>query len=217
MGTIVCCSAQGFTRLLAGRAVQGVGGGGIVVLTLVVMTDIVPLRQRPKYNALIQLAWAFGTITGPLIGGLIAQHTTWRWVFYLNFPFCGVGLALIFLTVRLQTQRTSLKQKIIRVDWIGGFIFTASMTSFLIGITWGGLQFPWSSFRTIVPLVLGAVGTLASFAWEVWGTKTPFLRLFLFNSRSAVLAYACSLLQGLLVSRILRNQVSLSNGAQLAV
>lgn len=205
VGTIVCCTANDFTGLLAGRAVQGVGGGGIVVLTLVVMTDIVPLRQRPKYNVLIQISWAFGTITGPLIGGLIVQHTTWRWIFYLNLPFCGAGLVLIPLVVRLKTERTSLMQKIAQVDWIGGFVFTASLTSFLIAITWGGIQFAWSSYRTIVPLVLGAIGVLAALAWEVWGTKTPFLRVFLFNSRSAVLAYSCSILQGLLVSSILPN------------
>lgn len=180
--------------------IQGIGGGGIVVLTLVVMTDIVPLRQRPKFNSIVMMAWAFGTITGPLIGGLIVQHTTWRWIFYLNLPFCGVGLVLISLVVRLETERTSLKQKLAQVDWIGGFVFTAGMTSFLIAITWGGIQFAWNSFRTIVPLVLGAVGVLSSLAWEVWGTKTPFLRVFLFNSRSAVLAYSCAILQGFLVS-----------------
>ena len=163
------------------------------------MTDIVPLRQRPKYNAFNMLAWAFGTITGPLIGGLIAQHSTWRWVFYLNFPFCAMGLALVPLVVNLKTERTSLKLKLARIDWTGGFLFIGSMTSFLIAITWGGVQFPWSSFRTLVPLVLGAVGICVAFAWEIWGTKLPFLRLYLFNSRSAWLAYACTLLQGLLV------------------
>lgn len=200
VGTIVCCAAKNFTELLAGRAVQGIGGGGIVVLTLVVMTDIVPLRQRPKYNGLIQLAYSFGTITGPIIGGLIAQHTTWRWIFYINFPFCGCGLVMVPLVVNLKIERTSLKEKFIQTDWFGGFIFTASMISFLIAITWGGIQFAWSSHQTIVPLVLGVVGVLLALAWEVWGTKTPFLRVFLFNSRSAVLAYACAVLQGFLVS-----------------
>ena len=171
------------------------------MMVLVILTDIVPLRQRPKYNAFIQLAWAFGTISGPLVGGLIAQHTTWRWVFYLNFPFCGLGLALVPLVVKIKAERTSLKHKLARIDWTGGFIFTGSMTSFLMAITWGGVQFRWSSFRTLVPLIIGVVGVSVAFAWEIWGTKTPFLRLYLFNSRSACLAYACALLQGLLVSQ----------------
>ena len=200
VGTIICCLANDFTQLLAGRSVQGIGGGGIIVLVLVIMTDIVPLRHRPKYNVFITLAWGLGYILGPLIGGLFAQHTTWRWIFYLNFPFCAAGLVMIPLVVKLQTERTSLKHKLGQVDWIGGIIFTASMTSFLVAITWGGVQFAWSSFRTLVPLIVGVFGVIVALAWEIWWTKTPFLRLFLFNSRSAVLTYFMALLQGLLVS-----------------
>jgi MFS family permease len=78
VGTVICCVASNFTQLLAGRSVQGIGGGGTLSLGLVIMTDIVPLRQRPTYNGIIQVAWAVGTITGPLIGGLFADHSTVR-------------------------------------------------------------------------------------------------------------------------------------------
>lgn len=78
VGSIVSGTAQGFIALLAGRAVQGIGGGGITALTYVIFTDVIPLRQRPAYIGLIQLVWALGGIIGPVIGGLIAQHTTWR-------------------------------------------------------------------------------------------------------------------------------------------
>lgn len=199
VGTIVCCTADDFTHLLAGRSVQGIGGGGIIVLVLVITTDIIPLRQRPKYNGLIQIAWAFGTITGPLIGGGIVKHTTWRWIFYLNFPFCAVALVLIPLVLKLKTETSSLKSKLARVDWIGGILFIASLTSFLIAITWGGVQFEWGSYQTLVPLILGVFGLCLTLAWEGWLAKVPFLRLFLFNSRSAILAYICCILQGLLV------------------
>ncbi|RAL67377.1 hypothetical protein DID88_008133 [Monilinia fructigena] len=122
--------------MLAGRSVQGIGGGGIIVLVLVIMTDIIPLRQRPKYNSLVQIAWAFGTITGPLIGG---------------------------------------------------------------AITWGGVQFEWGTYQTLVPLILGAFGLCLTVAWERWLAEKPFLRLFLFNSRSSILAYICCILQGFLM------------------
>lgn len=165
------------------------------------MTDIVPLRQRPKFYGIIQAAWALGTVIGPLIGGLFAQHTTWRWVFYINFPFCGFGLVIVPLVVRLRIKKSSFASKVARVDWIGGFLFIASITSFLIAISWGGSQYAWGSFRTLVPLILGAIGTLASLVWERFA-KEPFLRKSLFNSWSAIIAYTSAAFQGLLVREV---------------
>ena len=167
---------------------------------MVIFSDIIPLRQRPKYWSIIQITWAFGTITGPLVGGLFAQHTSWRWVFIINLPFCALGLVIVPLVVRLQSRRSSVKEKLLRVDWFGGFIFVASFTSFLMGLTWGGVQFPWSSFQTLVPLVLGALGIVATFAWEMWGARQPFIRLLVFDSLSTVAIYFCAMMQGLLVS-----------------
>lgn len=189
-----------------GRCIQGVGGGGIIALSLVIMTDIVPLRQRPKFYGIIQAAWALGTVIGPLIGGLFAQHSTWRWVFYINFPFCGFGLVVVPLVVRLRIKKSSFASKIARVDWIGGFLFIGSLTSFLIAISWGGAQYTWSSFRTLVPLIIGAIGIIASLVYERFA-KEPFLRHTLFRSPSAIIAYVSAAFQGLLVCEILSNIV----------
>lgn len=202
VGTLICCLANDFTQLLAGRSVQGVGGGGIIVLVLVITTDIIPLRQRPKYNVVLQLSWAAGTVSGPLIGGVIAQNTTWRWIFYINFPFCTLSLIMIPFVIKLEMKRSSFWQKVGRVDWLGGVFFIASLTSFLVAITWGGIQFPWANYRTLVPLAVGVAGLIMAVAWERWVAQQPFLRLFLFNSRSAILAYICTTLQGLLVSTL---------------
>jgi len=164
------------------------------------MTDIVPLRQRPTYNGIIQMAWALGTITGPLIGGLFAEHSTWRWVFYINFPFCGVGLVMVPLVVRLHAERASLKERLLYVDWTGGALFIASTCSFLIGTTWGGAQYAWDSWRTLVPIVLGVGGIIGTLCWERYGARNPFIRLWLFKNHHAIAAYVCAILQGLLVS-----------------
>ena len=171
-------------------------------LSMVIFSDIIPLRQRPKYYTLIQLTWGFGTIAGPLVGGLFAQHASWRWVFYINFPFCTMGLVIVPLVIKLETKRSSVKEKLARVDWFGGFIFVGSLTSFLMGITWGGVDFPWSSFRTLAPLLIGVLGIGATFTWEIWGAKQPFMRLFIFDSLSTVAIYFCAMMQGLLVSGI---------------
>lgn len=83
IGTLICSLSQDFTELLAVRTIQGVGGGGIIAFTMVISNDIIPPRQRPKYGSIIQLTRAFGTIAGPLVGGLFAQHASSRLVFMM--------------------------------------------------------------------------------------------------------------------------------------
>ena len=201
VGTLLCCRSENFTELLAGRSIQGVGGGGILALGLVILTDIVPLRQRPIYLGINQISWAVGAVTGPLIGGVIVQHTTWRWIFYLNFPFCAIGFLTVPVVLRLHVERATVKERLLYVDWIGGFLFISGTCSFLIGITWGGVQYPWSSWRTLLPIILGLAGIAATLIWERYGASRPFLRLELFNNYSALAAYTGAVLQGLMVSR----------------
>ncbi len=112
-------------------------------------------------------------VVGPLVGGLLVQRSTWRWCFYINLPFCAGGLILVHFFVRFQTKRSSLREKLLRVDWIGGFLFISGLTSFLMGTSWAGVQFPWSSFRTIVPIAAGAGGVLLSLVWERYGARRP--------------------------------------------
>jgi MFS family permease len=176
-----------------------VGGGGILVMVQIIFSDIVPLRYRAKWFGFIQIGWAVGSITGPLIGGLFTQNT--RWVFYLNFPFCAIGLVIIPLVVRIQNKnKLSFRENIFRVDWFGGALFIGSTTSFLMALTWGGVEFPWSSFHTLTPLVIGLVGIFTTLAWEQWAAKKPLIRLFVINSRSAVGAHLGAMIQGLVVS-----------------
>jgi MFS family permease len=200
IGTLVCAVSHNFTQLLAGRSVQGIGGGGILSLNNVILTDVFPLRQRPLYIAFTQIAWAIGTITGPLIGGLFAQHSTWRWVFYINFPFCAIGMGLVPFAVKLYAERPSLKERFLQLDWFGMALFLTSTCSLLVGITTGGTQFPWNSWRTLIPVMSGLVGLVLALAWERFSAPKPFLRLSLFQTHSANAAYCCTVLQGLLVS-----------------
>lgn len=199
LGTVVCCASQNFTQLLAGRSVQGIGGGGILALGLVVLTDIIPLRQRPVFIGINQISWALGSISGPLLGGIFAQYTTWRWIFYINFPFCAIGFVTVPLVMRLHAERPPIKERLQAIDWLGSGLFIASTTIFLIGLTWGGSQYSWSSWQTLVPIIVGLAGFLTMIAWERYWASNPFLRLELFNSYSAIVAYSCAVLQGLSV------------------
>lgn len=147
-----------------------------------------------------EILQAVGLITGPMAGGGFAEHSTWRWIFYINFPFCAIGLAMVPFVVRLKAKRAPLKERLTKTDWIGAFLFISSTCSFLIGITWGGTQYPWDSWRTIVPIILGATGIMGTLVWERFGASQPFIRLWLFRDYAAMAAYICAVLQGLIVS-----------------
>lgn len=103
------------------------------------------------------------------------------------------------MVMRFEAKRASLKERLLYVDWVGGFLFVASTCSFLIGVTWGGSEYPWTSWRTLVPIFIGFAGVVVTIGWERLGAFRPFLRLELFNSYSALAAYIGAALQGLLV------------------
>jgi MFS family permease len=200
LGSIVGAVAQNMATLIAGRVLQGIGGGGLIPLSMIVMTDIFPLRQRPKYASLLQLSIALGTILGPVIGGLFDQyaerHGGWRWVFYINFPFCIVAYPLIFFGMNLKRKKDNIPS----VDWVGASLFTGSILSWLIALSWGGVQYSWTGYQTMVPLCLGVAGVFVTVAWERYAVKHPFLQLSIFRSPASIAVYIGSVVQGILVN-----------------
>jgi MFS family permease len=197
IGSIVGGVAQNMTTILAGRVIQGVGGGGLIPVSMIVLTDLVPLRQRPRYAAIIQVSIALGTILGPLIGGLFVEHTGhtgWRWVFYINFPLCTISGVMLFTSLKLQKGTAQLHS----FDFVGAVLFISSLTSFLVAISWGGVQFAWDSYHTLVPLCFGVTGIIATGVWERHGTQHPMLRLSILKNRSSLAVYGATLVQGIL-------------------
>ncbi|KIW97950.1 uncharacterized protein Z519_01534 [Cladophialophora bantiana CBS 173.52] len=200
VGTVLCATAHSIGIMLVGRCLQGVGGGGVIILSLVVFSDIVPLRFRPQYVGVLQGAWALGSVIGPIVGGAFASPTRWRWVFYLMLPFCGVGLIFVPLFVRLRRPQATLREMLGRVDWIGGVLFISSATSFLVAISWGGTTYAWNHWRTLVPLLVGLAGLVATMIWERYGAKeTAFLRHSLFHVWSSHAIYFGAFAQGLIL------------------
>jgi MFS family permease len=137
IGAVIASLANNSAVLLVGRSVQGIGGGGIVSLTYVITTDIVTLRERGKWFSLISLQWAIGSVTGPVIGGAFAENTNWRWIFWLNLPFCVIAFVAIPICLHLTHKVGSIFEKLKAFDWFGSFLFISSLTSFLIPLTWG--------------------------------------------------------------------------------
>ena len=137
VGTIVCGTAHHIATLLIGRTLQGVGGGGMLTMTYVVMADLLDLRERAKGLAVLAIVWAVGSCTGPVMGGAFTTYVTWRWIFWICLPLTGIGLVLttFFLNTHYEPEEGPSKS-LKKVDWGGAAIFVASLTSVLVSISW---------------------------------------------------------------------------------
>ncbi|KAI5270348.1 putative efflux pump antibiotic resistance protein [Aureobasidium subglaciale] len=194
IGSIVCCTSHGIVSMLIGRSIKGVGGGGILSVNLIILSDIIPLRQRAQYQGYLQLCFALGSNIAPVIGGLIVQKTTWRWLFYINLPFCAISLATVPCILRYARSKSTIRNQISSIDWIGITGSVTSTTLFLIGISWGGTEYSWSSATTLCPLILGLLGVLCTITYEMKCARMPFLRTSIFHNRSTIAACVCTVL-----------------------
>nr|VWO94584.1 Beta-lactamase (EC [Ganoderma boninense] len=183
--------------LIAGRTVQGFGGGGCIAITEIIYADLVPLPERGKYQGIQATVWALACAIGPPIGGALADRGAWRWLFFLNIPLCAVAVVLSSLFLRVRTPKTGFREKIAQIDWIGIAIMAGSTVSILLAITWGGIQFPWSSAHVLVPLVVGAVGLLVFFAIEFLWLKGPTVPRFFFTNRTTFSGYIGTFFHGI--------------------
>lgn len=199
IGSIICAAAPNFSGLIAGRAVQGVGGGGILVMSEIIITDIIPLRQRGQYYSLLGAMWAIGTVVGPLLGGGFATNVTWRWIFWINLPFCGIALVTTPFFLRLHLEERNFMDKLREVDYSGIALFTAATTALLLGLTFGGVNFAWDSYHVVVPLVLGSVGLVALLFHQKFYAKHPMMRVQVFGTRSAFAGYIQVFFHGLIL------------------
>ncbi|RYO27756.1 hypothetical protein AA0113_g12246 [Alternaria arborescens] len=187
-GTAFCAVAHDFAVMLIGRCVQGVGGGGVIALTQVIFCDMVPLRQRPQYFSMVLASWSIGSIIGPVLGGAFVESASWRWCFYINFPFCFLGFSAALLFV--DDVDVPLADHPRRMDWLGAFLFVGSTTSLLLGISWGA---------TVAPVVAGVLGIAGFVAWQWRAQPHSLLPVSLLQSASSAAAFFCALVNGLVL------------------
>ncbi|KAL4805330.1 major facilitator superfamily domain-containing protein [Aspergillus unguis] len=200
VGSLTAGIANDFTQILVGRCIQGIGGGGIAVLAEIVVTDLVPLRLRGNYYGVLSGMYSLGSVLGPILGGGFSENVSWRWIFYINFPFIGISAVFLLFFFHLPTPTGNLKSKLLQIDYAGTTLFVASLASFLIPLSWGGVTYPWSSWHTVAPLVLGLAG-LAVFTLYTAHVKVPppMIPPSVFSNRSASIAFITSALQGLIL------------------
>ncbi|KAH7408074.1 major facilitator superfamily domain-containing protein, partial [Phaeosphaeria sp. MPI-PUGE-AT-0046c] len=189
LGSGIVGGANGAVMFVAGRTVQGLGHGGILVLCDVVVSDLVPLSERAMFMGLVRIIGALGSSAGPIVGDAITK-INWRWCFYLNL-ITG-GITLVYLLLFLDVKRVDLtwKQSLAGLDFVGATIFMTSMTSILLGLVMGGIVFPWGSINIIVPLGSGFLGWIVFHWYE--STKfcqNPMVPSRLFANRTALAGY----------------------------
>ncbi|KAF2177793.1 MFS general substrate transporter [Zopfia rhizophila CBS 207.26] len=200
LGSGIAGGANGPGMLISGRSIQGVGAGGIYVLLDIICCDLVPLRERGKYLGLM-FSWAgLGAALGPVIGGALAQ-ADWRWIFYMNIPICGVALGAVLLFFRVTyTRSPTWKHAFGRIDWVGNVIFCPSLVAVLYGLVSGGTLYPWSSWRVIVPLVLGVIGWVSFHLYQAspWCAR-PSVPTRLFGNRTSAAGYLLTFVSSVIV------------------
>lgn len=189
LGSALCGSARNMNWLIAGRTVQGAGGGGLLAVTSIIISDLVPLRERATYNGLIGMTWGVASAMGPVVGGSLAQRGQWRWLFYLNLPLTGLAAILVLAFLKLRTPSGSFTEKFARMDWIGNALVVSSTSATIIGLTWGGVKFPWSSAHVLVPLILGICGLGVFLFYEATFAKEPMIPFTLISNRTSLSGY----------------------------
>lgn len=200
IGSVICATAQSTSQLIAGRTIQGIGGAGCVVMPEILICDLVSLRERGTYVGILTACWGSGTLAAPIIGGAFAEHASWRWIFYLNLPIAGLAvLPLLFLKMR-NPNTDNFWKRLQRIDWLGNAILVLAVVSLLLSLTYAGTKNPWSSWRTILPLILGVLGLFGFAAFEAgpW-LKAPTMPPRLFRNRTAAGGYATSFLHGMIL------------------
>ncbi|KZO94642.1 MFS multidrug transporter [Calocera viscosa TUFC12733] len=198
VGSAITGSAQNMTAMIAGRTVQGLGGGGILSLAEIIVADLVPLRERGVYQGILGSVWAFASAIGPPIGGALAQAGQWRWLFYMNLPLCAIAFGLTFYFLRLKRPEGSLRDKLARIDWIGNAIIITGSTLTIVALVEGGINHPWNSYQILVPLLIGLALIAFFLVYEfLWVIGEPMVPFDILSNRTTLSGYAGDFMHGL--------------------
>ena len=168
-------TAQGIGELIAFRALQGIGAGGVMTLAAASVADLVPPRERGRYQGYIQLTFLLASLAGPLLGGLFVDQLSWRWAFYVNVPIGAVALTVLWAFLPAGTQRRAS-----RIDYAGAALLASLVVAILLIVSWGGSEYSWSS-PEILALIAGAIALLIAFVVRERSAAEPVLPLRLFG------------------------------------
>jgi EmrB/QacA subfamily drug resistance transporter len=191
IGSILCGIAQNMPELIAFRAVQGLGAGGLITTTIAVVGDIIPPRERGRYQGIFGAVFGVSTIVGPLLGGFFVDNLSWRWIFYVNLPIAAAALLVIGAVFHSRTERVEHK-----VDYAGAALLAGGLSCIVLFTSLGGTTFAWDSTESIALIVLGVV-LLAVFLLVERAASEPILPPDLFRNRIFTVTSAVGFIIGL--------------------
>jgi MFS family permease len=171
-GSLACALAPTMLALILARALQGLGGGGLMPLVQTIIGDVASPRDRPRYQAYTSSTFILSTVGGPLLGGFIAQHLHWSWIFWLNLPLC----ALAYLLTNNVLRRLPRHDRPHALDVLGGVLMVGAAIALMLALTWGGRRYAWLSLQ-VVGLFAASVGLWVLFAWRLMTAGEPFIPL----------------------------------------
>ncbi|MEU4896616.1 MDR family MFS transporter [Streptomyces sp. NPDC044780] len=190
IGSVLCGVAQNMAELIAFRALQGLGGGGLMVLSMAIVGDIVPPRDRGRYQGLFGAVFSATSVLGPLLGGVFVDRLSWRWVFYVNLPVGIVALLVVASVLHIPVRRTPHT-----IDYLGTFLIALVAAALVLMTSLGGVSYGWGSWQIIGLAVAGLV-LLAAFVRVESRAAEPVLPLALFRSRTFTLCAVISFIIG---------------------
>ena len=190
VGSMLSGLSQSMIELIACRAIQGIGAGGLIVGSQAIIGDVIPPRQRGRYMGYFGAVFGLSSVLGPLAGGWFTQHLSWRWIFYINVPIGILALFAIATVLHIPVKRVPH-----RIDWWGLALLSGGVTSIILVTTWGGAQYAWGS-STIIGLGAAAVVMLAAFCVVETRVEEPIIPLDLFRIGTFSVATAVSFVIG---------------------
>ena len=190
IGSALCGLSQNMAELIGFRTLQGLGAGGLMVVTFAVIGDVIPPRERGKYQGYFGAVFGFSTVVGPLLGGFFVDNLSWRWIFYVNLPIGAVALTVIAFAFH-----TSVDRQRHAMDYLGAALLAGTLASVVLFTSLGGTTWAWSSPKIIALIVLSIV-FLPAFIWVESRAAEPILPLSLFRNHTFSVTSAVGFIVG---------------------